>query len=108
MTCRSSSLPTLLRNADGYRRRLTLPPTGVVAEETADHVRQAEIAVEVAQLVRDRLPVSGVLLESFLVPAPRPRSPAADIRGSPSPTSAWTGGRPHQYCESWRHSRSQG
>lgn len=34
--CMSSSLPTLFRRADGYRRQLTFTATGVIAEETAD------------------------------------------------------------------------
>src|SRR6516164_9793658 len=34
--CMSQSLPTLFRNAGGYRRQLTLAPTGVIAEETSD------------------------------------------------------------------------
>ena len=34
--CMSQSLPTLFRRASGYRRQLTLTPTGVIAEETAD------------------------------------------------------------------------
>lgn len=33
-----------------------------------DHIRQAEVAAEVAQLVRDGAPISGVMLESFLLP----------------------------------------
>ena len=37
------------------------------ANSGKDHVRQAQVASEVAQLVRDGLPVSGVMLESFLV-----------------------------------------
>ncbi|WP_304113687.1 3-deoxy-7-phosphoheptulonate synthase [Mycolicibacterium bacteremicum] len=37
------------------------------ANSGKDHVRQAAVAGEVAQLVRDGLPVSGVMLESFLV-----------------------------------------
>jgi 3-deoxy-7-phosphoheptulonate synthase len=37
------------------------------ANSGKDHVRQAVVAGEVAQLVRDGLPVSGVMLESFLV-----------------------------------------
>ncbi|WNG88810.1 3-deoxy-7-phosphoheptulonate synthase [Mycobacterium sp. ITM-2016-00317] len=37
------------------------------ANSGKDHVRQAGVAAEVAQLVRDGLPVSGVMLESFLV-----------------------------------------
>jgi hypothetical protein len=34
--CMSQSLPTLFRNAGGYRRQLTLTPAGVIAEETSD------------------------------------------------------------------------
>ena len=34
--CMSQSLPTLFRNARGYRRQLTLTPTGIIAEETSD------------------------------------------------------------------------
>jgi hypothetical protein len=34
--CMSPTLPTLFRNARGYRRQLTITPTGVIAEETAD------------------------------------------------------------------------
>ena len=37
------------------------------ANSGKDHVRQAQVAAEVARLVRDGLPVSGVMLESFLV-----------------------------------------
>lgn len=37
------------------------------ANSGKDHVRQAAVAGEVAQLVRDGLPISGVMLESFLV-----------------------------------------
>ncbi|EHI10406.1 3-deoxy-7-phosphoheptulonate synthase [Mycolicibacterium thermoresistibile] len=37
------------------------------ANSGKDHVRQAEVAVEVAKLVRAGLPISGVMLESFLV-----------------------------------------
>ncbi|OBF56027.1 hypothetical protein [Mycolicibacterium monacense] len=58
--CMSSSLPTLFRNADGYRRRLTLTPTGVAAEETADDpaIVQAirDHAREVTGFVRDGMP----------------------------------------------------
>ncbi|OBF09932.1 3-deoxy-7-phosphoheptulonate synthase [Mycobacterium sp. ACS4331] len=37
------------------------------ANSGKDHIRQAGVADEVAQLVRDGLPISGVMLESFLV-----------------------------------------
>ncbi|WP_123023291.1 hypothetical protein [Mycolicibacterium stellerae] len=60
VTCMSQSLPTLFRNASGYRRRLTLTPTGVIAEETADDpvIVQAirEHAREVTGFVRDGMP----------------------------------------------------
>ncbi len=36
VACMSQSLPTLFRRAGGYRRNLTLTPTGVIAEEVAD------------------------------------------------------------------------
>lgn len=58
--CMSQSLPTLFRNASGYRRQLTLTPTGVIAEETADDpvIVQAvrEHAREVTGFVRDGMP----------------------------------------------------
>lgn len=58
--CMSQSLPTLFRNPTGYRRQLTLTPTGVIAEETADdpHLVQAirEHAQEVSGFVRDGMP----------------------------------------------------
>ncbi|MGV0853837.1 3-deoxy-7-phosphoheptulonate synthase [Mycolicibacterium phlei] len=37
------------------------------ANSGKDHIRQAEVAAEVADMVRDGLPISGVMLESFLV-----------------------------------------
>lgn len=37
------------------------------ANSGKDHVRQAQVAAEVAQSVRDGVPISGVMLESFLV-----------------------------------------
>lgn len=37
------------------------------ANSGKDHIRQAQVAAEVAQLVADGVPVSGVMLESFLV-----------------------------------------
>jgi hypothetical protein len=58
--CMSQSLPSLFRNADGYRRRLTLTPKGIIAEETADDpgVTQAirEHAREVSGFVHDGMP----------------------------------------------------
>jgi len=58
--CMSQSLPTLFRNATGYRRQLTITPNGVIAEETADdpNLVQAirEHAHEVSGFVRDGMP----------------------------------------------------
>jgi hypothetical protein len=42
VSCMSQSLPTLFRQATGYRRQLTLTPTGVIAEETSDDPTLAE------------------------------------------------------------------
>jgi hypothetical protein len=58
--CMSQSLPTLFRNASGYRRQLTFSPTGVIAEETAEEpaITQAirDHAREVTGFVRDGMP----------------------------------------------------
>ena len=58
--CMSQSLPTLFRNAGGYRRQLTLTPTGVIAEETADNPALTQAirahAQEVTGFVRDGMP----------------------------------------------------
>lgn len=58
--CMSQSLPTLFRNASGYRRQLTITPTGVIAEETADDPVLVEAirahAQEVTGFVRDGMP----------------------------------------------------
>jgi hypothetical protein len=58
--CMSDSLPTLFRHADGYRRQLTLTPTGVIAEETADDPQLVAAirahAQEVTGFVRDGMP----------------------------------------------------
>ena len=58
--CMSGSLPTLFRHANGYRRQLTLTPTGVVAEETADDPALTQAirahAQEVTGFVRDGMP----------------------------------------------------
>ena len=60
VTCMSSSLPTLFRNAGGYRRNLTLTPKGVIAEETSDDPNLTEAirahAREVSGFVRDGMP----------------------------------------------------
>jgi hypothetical protein len=58
--CMSATLPTLFRQADGYRRRLVFTPTGVIAEETADDPALAQAirahAQEVTGFVRDGTP----------------------------------------------------
>jgi len=58
--CMSQSLPTLFRNNGGYRRQLTLTPTGVIAEETSDDPDLTEAirahAREVTGFVRDGMP----------------------------------------------------
>jgi len=60
VSCMSQSLPTLFRNAGGYRRTLTLTPTGVVAEETADDPNLTQAirahAVEVTGFVDEGMP----------------------------------------------------
>jgi hypothetical protein len=58
--CMSQSLPTLFRNAGGYRRQLTLTPTGVIAEETSDDPALTQAirahAQEVSGFVRGGMP----------------------------------------------------
>jgi hypothetical protein len=58
--CMSASLPTLFRHAGGYRRQLTLTPTGLIAEETADDPDLIQAirahAQEVTGFVRDGMP----------------------------------------------------
>jgi hypothetical protein len=58
--CMSGSLPTLFRQANGYRRQLTFTPTGVIAEETADDPALTQAirahAQEVTGFVRDGMP----------------------------------------------------
>ncbi len=58
--CMSQSLPTLFRRAGGYRRQLTLTPTGVIAEETADDPALVEAirahAREVTGFVNEGMP----------------------------------------------------
>jgi hypothetical protein len=58
--CMSDSLPTLFRRSDGYRRQLTLTPTGVIAEETADDPDLIQAirahAQEVSGFVREGMP----------------------------------------------------
>jgi hypothetical protein len=58
--CMSGSLPTLFRHVNGYRRQLTLTPTGVIAEEAADDGALTRAirahAQEVTGFVRDGMP----------------------------------------------------
>ena len=58
--CMSQSLPTLFANAGGYRRQLTLTPTGVIAEETSDDPALTDAirahAREVSGFVHDGMP----------------------------------------------------
>jgi hypothetical protein len=58
--CMSGSLPTLFRHANGYRRHLTIIPTGVMAEEIADDPALTQMirahAQEVSGFVRDGMP----------------------------------------------------
>jgi hypothetical protein len=58
--CMSSSLPTLFRNASGYRRQLTFTAKGVIAEETADDPALTQAirahAQEVSGFVHDGMP----------------------------------------------------
>lgn len=53
----SRTLPTLFRNAHGYRRQMTLTPKGVAVTETAADPRLAKVirehAAEVTGFVRD-------------------------------------------------------
>src|SRR5258708_40174597 len=58
--CMSPSLPTLFRNAGGYRRQLTLTPTGVIPEEPSDDPALTQAirahAREVSGFVHDGMP----------------------------------------------------
>ena len=60
VVCMSDSLPTLFRRSDGYRRQLTITPTGVIAEETADEPDLIQAirahAQEVSGFVREGMP----------------------------------------------------
>ncbi len=60
VTCMSDSLPTLFRNASGYRRQLTLTAKGVAVTETSNDPRLTtairEHAQEVSGFVRDGMP----------------------------------------------------
>src|ERR1700756_2933706 len=51
VSCMSPNLPTLFRNASGYRRQLTLTPTGVIAEETSDDPNLTQVIRAHAQEV---------------------------------------------------------
>ncbi len=58
--CMSQSLPTLFRQANGYRRQFTFTATGVIAEETADDPALTEAirahAREVTGFVQQGMP----------------------------------------------------
>jgi hypothetical protein len=60
VTCMSSSLPTLFRNAAGYQRELTLTAMGVVVTETSSDPQLANAirahAQEVSGFVKDGMP----------------------------------------------------
>ncbi|MEY8014213.1 hypothetical protein [Mycobacterium servetii] len=60
--CMSDSLPTLFKHANGYRRRLTITPTGVTVEETSDDPALTDAirahAQEVTGFVRDGMPAA--------------------------------------------------
>ncbi|HYB35191.1 MAG TPA: hypothetical protein VEF72_04980, partial [Mycobacterium sp.] len=60
VSCMSQSLPTLFRQANGYRRQLIFTPTGVIAEETADDPALTEAirahAQEVTGFVQQGMP----------------------------------------------------
>ena len=60
VTCMSSSLPTLFRNSNGYRRELSLTAKGVVVTETSTDPQLANAirahAQEVSGFVRDGMP----------------------------------------------------
>ena len=59
VVCMSSSLPIMFRNADRYRRRLTMTPKGVAVEETS-HNRQF------VRVIRDHArEVSGFVAEGM-------------------------------------------
>jgi hypothetical protein len=76
--CMSQSLPTLFRNAGGYRRQLTLTPTGVIAEETSDDPTLTDAirshAREVSGFVRDGMPamMQGMMGGGMMGPRGRP------------------------------------
>jgi hypothetical protein len=60
VTCMSSSLPTLFRNASGYHRQLTMTAKGVSVTETSPDPKLAQAirdhATEVTGFVRDGMP----------------------------------------------------
>lgn len=60
--CMSESLPTLFRQAGGYRRQLTFTPKGVIAEETTDDPALGDVirahAREVTGFVQDGMPAA--------------------------------------------------
>ena len=71
VSCMSRSLPTLFREANGYRRQLTFTATGVIAEETAEdpalieairaHAREVTGFVQVGMPAMMRQMMSGMM-----------------------------------------------
>jgi hypothetical protein len=75
--CMSNSLPTLFRRVDGYRRQLTLTPTGVIAEETQLVAAIRAHAQEVTGFVRDGMPpmMRGMMGSGMMGPGGMMRPP---------------------------------
>jgi hypothetical protein len=76
--CMSQTLPTLFRNASGYRRQLTLTPAGVIAEETSDDPNLTEVirahAREVTGFVTEGMPA---MMDGMMGRSSPPHSPAS-------------------------------
>jgi hypothetical protein len=89
--CMSQSLPTLFRNAGGYRRRLTFTPTGVIAEETSDDPAITDAirahAFEVTGFVREGMPA---MMQGMMGGCGRMMGPG----GMMGPGTMGPGGRP--------------
>lgn len=60
VTCMSPTLPTLFRNASGYKRQLTITSKGIQVTETSDDPRLVQMirghATEVSGFVQDGMP----------------------------------------------------
>ena len=71
--CMSQTLPTLFRNASGYRRQLTPTPAGVIAEKTSDDPNLTEVirahAREVTGFVTEGMPA---MMDGMMGIMPRP------------------------------------